>query len=46
MNTPQTLPPSLAGICSIQDAMKPVYAKFYKKYPDLQKVVEEIRAVK
>jgi tripartite ATP-independent transporter DctP family solute receptor len=29
-----------------QEAMKPVYDKFYKKYPDLQKVVEEIRAVK
>ncbi|MGN6467299.1 MAG: TRAP transporter substrate-binding protein [Rhizobiaceae bacterium] len=29
-----------------QDAMKPVYDKFYNKYPDLKKVVEEIRATK
>lgn len=29
-----------------QDAMKPVYAKFYKQNPDLKKVVEQIRAVK
>ena len=36
----------IKDLTPFQDAMKPVYEKFYKNYPDLRKVVEEIRAVK
>jgi len=36
----------IKDLTPFQDAMKPVYAKFYKQNPDLKKVVEEIRAVK
>ena len=36
----------IKDLTPFQDAMKPVYEKFYKDYPDLKSVVEEIRAVK
>ncbi|MGN6549480.1 MAG: TRAP transporter substrate-binding protein [Pararhizobium sp.] len=36
----------IKDLTPFQDAMKPVYAKFYKTYPDLKKVVDEIRATK
>jgi TRAP-type C4-dicarboxylate transport system substrate-binding protein len=36
----------IKDLTPFQDAMKPVYAKFYKTYPDLKKVVTEIRATK
>ena len=36
----------ISDLKPFQDAMAPVYAKFYKEYPDLKAVVDEIRAVK
>lgn len=36
----------IKDLTPFQDAMKPVYEKFYKNYPDFRKVVEEIRATK
>jgi tripartite ATP-independent transporter DctP family solute receptor len=36
----------IEDLTPFQDAMKPVYDKFYKEYPDMKKTVEEIRAVK
>lgn len=36
----------IKDLTPFQNAMKPVYEKFYKENPDLKAVVEEIRAVK
>lgn len=36
----------ISDLKPFQDAMAPVYAKFYQDYPDLKAVVDEIRAVK
>lgn len=36
----------IKDLTPFQNAMAPVYDKFYKDYPDLKKVVEEIRATK
>jgi TRAP-type transport system periplasmic protein len=36
----------ITDLTPFQEAMTPVYAKFYKDFPDLKAVVDEIRAVK
>ena len=36
----------IKDLTPFQDAMKPVYAKFYKEQPDLKSLVEKIRATK
>ena len=36
----------ITDLTPFQDAMAPVYAKFYKDFPDLKAVVEEVRSIK